>query len=181
VALVPRETGAAALPRSDEVPDVLVDCHLRLRHFTGLALELAAQRMAEPGQVREVAAQVHRYFTVALRVHEEDEERSLFPRLLARVPSLAQTIRSLREAHEAHAVRVGALVALCQELQTWPERFPVLREEVAQAAAALAEAWQVHLTTEETELFPSARTMLTAEDRAAIREEMRARRARLPR
>jgi hemerythrin-like domain-containing protein len=181
VALVPGETGAAPPPRSDEVPDVLVDCHLRLRHFTGLAVELAAQQRPAPGQVREVATQVHRYFTVALPLHEEDEERSLFPRLLARVPTLAQTIRALREAHEVHAVRVGALVALCHELQTWPERFPALREEVAKAAAVLAETWQVHFTTEESELFPPAKTMLTTEDRGAIREEMRARRARLPR
>ena len=115
-----------------------------------------------------------------VRRHEEDEERSLFPRLLVRAPELAATVARLREEHEAHAVRVGALVALCQELQTWPERFVSLRGDLNAAAWALEETWRVHLTLEETELFPALRTALSAADQAAIREEMKARRARLP-
>jgi hemerythrin-like domain-containing protein len=159
---------------------VLVDCHLRMRQFTALAAELAARPGATQDEVREVAGKVHRYFTVALPLHEEDEEASLFPRLLERAPELASTIAALREDHAAHARRVGALVAVCLELQTRPERSDSLREELAAAAQALADAWKLHLTAEERDLFPAVRTALNDEERAAIREEMRARRARLP-
>lgn len=180
MSLVPLKTAEPVTPRSDDPIDLLLDCHQRLRLFTTLAVQLAAQPAAHPAEVRDVAGKVHRYFTVALPLHEEDEERSLFPRLLARVPALAATVARLHEDHEAHAVRVGALVALCQELNTWPERFGVLRADLNEAAWALEEIWRVHLTLEETEIFPALRSALTAEERSAIRDEMRARRAQLP-
>lgn len=179
--LVPRKTGAPPHPRSEDVPDVLVDCHLRMRQVTTLAVELAARPSPLLEEVREVASKVHRYFTVALPLHEEDEETSLFPRLLARAPELAATISTLREDHQAHDLRVGALVAVCLELKTSPQRSQELRGALGTAAQALAETWSTHLAAEERELFPAVSTALSAEDRSAIREEMRARRAHLPR
>jgi len=180
VTLVPLQTGAP-LPRSEDVPDVLVDCHQRMRQFTALAAELAARPDTPPNEVREVAGKVHRYFTVALPLHEEDEERSLFPRLLAGAPELTEAIAALREDHIAHAERVGALLAVCRELEAAPERSGALREVLASAAQALAETWRVHLTAEERDIFPAVRTVLSAAERASIREEMRERRAGLPR
>jgi hemerythrin-like domain-containing protein len=179
VTLVPLQTGPS-LPRSEDVPEVLLDCHQRMRQFTTLAAELAARPGTPPNEVRDVAAKVHRYFTVALPLHEEDEERSLFPRLLARAPELTACIAALREDHLAHAERVGTLLTVCQELKAAPERSEVLREALASAAQALAETWRVHLTAEERDVFPAVRTVLSAAERAAIREEMRERRARLP-
>lgn len=178
--LVPLQSGAPT-PRSENIPDVLVDCHQRMRRFTALAAELAARSSAPPEEVREVAAQIHRYFTVALPLHEEDEERSLFPRLLARARELAPIIASLREDHAAHAERVAALLAVCGELETAPGRADALRGALSHAAQALADAWSLHLTAEERDLFPAARTVLSEEDRDAIRLEMKERRARLPR
>jgi hemerythrin-like domain-containing protein len=158
-----------------------VDCHQRLRQFTALAAELAARPDVPFDEVREVAGKIHRYFTVALPLHEEDEERSLFPRLLLRVPELAPHIAALRGDHSAHAEGVGALLAVCQELSRAPERADALRETLGRAAQALAETWSVHLTAEERDVFPAVRALLSPEDRAAIREEMKERRARLPR
>ena len=178
--LVPLQFGASK-PRSEDVPDVLVDCHQRMRQFTTLAAELAARPSVPPEEVREVAAQIHRYFTVALPLHEEDEERSLFPRLLARARELAPTIASLREDHAAHAERVAALLSVCGELKSAPERADALRGALGRAAQALADAWSLHLTAEEQDVFPAVRTVLSAEDRDAIRREMKERRARLPR
>jgi hemerythrin-like domain-containing protein len=164
----------------EEVPEVLIDCHLRLRQVTTLTAELAAREAAPADEVRAVATRVQRYFTVALPLHEADEEQSLFPRLAARAPELASTIAGLRTDHDVHAARVGALLALCEELQSRPARMTTLRTELAAAARALEEAWRDHLATEEATLFPAVATALSAEDRAAIREEMRARRAHLP-
>lgn len=178
--LLPLQFGAPKQRRED-VPDVLVDCHQRMRQFTAIAAELAARPSVPPEEVREVAAQIHRYFTVALPLHEEDEERSLFPRLLARTQELAPTIALLREDHAAHVERVGALLSVCGELQTAPERADALRGLLGRAAEALADAWSHHLTVEERDVFPAVRTVLTPEDRDAIRQEMKERRARLPR
>ena len=177
---VPLRTGEPLRPRSEDVPDVLLDCHLRMRQLTTLAAELASRPDATGDEVREVSGKVHRYFTVGLPLHEADEETSLFPRLLKRAPELAGTIAALQEDHAAHAKRVGALVAVCLELKTRPEHAEALREELAAAAQALADLWKLHLAVEESELFPRVTTTLNDEDQAAIREEMRARRAALP-
>jgi hemerythrin-like domain-containing protein len=160
---------------------LLVDCHQRMRQFTALAAELAARPTAPPDDVREVTSKVHRYFTVALPLHEEDEEASLFPRLLKRAPELGPRIAALRDDHAAHAEHVGRLLAVCEQLQMAPEHSDALRQALGHAAEALAEIWRVHLAVEERDVFPSVRTALTEEDRRAIREEMRERRARLPR
>jgi hemerythrin-like domain-containing protein len=177
---MPLHTGASA-SRSEEVPDVLLDCHQRLRQFTALAAELATRPTTPPDEVREVAAKVQRYLTVALPLHEEDEETSLFPRLLVRAPELRPKIASLREDHTAQGDRVRRLLAVCEELQRTPQRVHALREALGRAAEALAETWRVHLAAEEQDIFPSVRTALSAEDRESIRKEMQERRARLPR
>jgi hemerythrin-like domain-containing protein len=179
--LVPLKTGASPSPRSEDVPEVLVDCHQRMRQFTALAVELAAHRAATADEVREVAAKVHRYFTIALPLHEEDEEASVFPRLLVHAPQLGPCIASLREDHAAHAQHVARLLAVCEQLQAAPERADELRVSLGEEARALSDAWRVHLAAEEGDVFPALRTALSADDRKAIREEMKERRARLPR
>jgi hemerythrin-like domain-containing protein len=180
VTLVPLRSGGPPPPRSEDVPDALIDCHAKMRQFTALALELSLREGVGEEEVREVAARVHRYFTVALPLHEEDEESSLFPRLLARAPELEGTISSLRQDHEAHARQVAELLGVCAVLKAQPERAEALKGELASAAQALAETWKHHLASEEKDVFPKVTTALDAEERAAIREEMRARRARLP-
>jgi hemerythrin-like domain-containing protein len=179
--LVPLQTGAPRSPRSEDVPEVFLDCHQRMRQFTALAADLAARPTATADDVREVAAKVHRYFTIALPLHEEDEEASLFPRLLGHAPELGPRIASLREDHAAHASWVASLLAICEQLQAAPERAEALRASLARTAQALADAWRTHLAAEEQEIFPAVRTVLSAKDKADIREEMKERRARLPR
>lgn len=167
--------------RSEDVPDVLVDCHLRMREVTRLAAELASRPDASLEDVRDVASKVDRYFTVALPLHEADEEVSLFPRLLLRVPTLGPTIAALRDDHAAHAQRVAAVLAICQELKASKESDDSLRRELAATAVSLAEAWRPHLATEERDVFPWVKTALSEEERVTIRDEMRGRRAHLPR
>ncbi|MGO8969377.1 MAG: hemerythrin domain-containing protein [Myxococcaceae bacterium] len=161
---------------SEDVLEVLLDCHQRLRQVTALAAGLTSASDA----VGTVAAKVLRYFTVALPLHEEDEEGSLFPRLLEQAPELAPTLAALRADHQLQTEQVEVLVALCQQVQSWPERTGHLVGALAAAGLALQKAWQGHLDSEERDVFPAARRVLSSEARAAIRGEMRARRARLP-
>jgi hemerythrin-like domain-containing protein len=167
--------------RSEDVPDVLVDCHVRLQKVTKRAAEVAARPDASSEDVREVAEKLCRYFTVVLPLHEEDEEASVFPRLLLRAPELAPTIAGLRLHHAAQAQKVGEVLAVCQALLTSTEADAGLRRRLSATAEALAEVWRTHLASEERDLFPSLKTALSEEERATIREEMRARREHLSR
>jgi len=161
------------------VPEALLDCHRRLRKVTALAVALGQGPAAPAEEVRAVAAQVHKYFTVALPLHEEDEDRSLFPRLLEAAPEIAATIALLRADHQRQEPPVAALVALCGQLRGRPELASQLAGALAAAADAVVASWQDHLAIEERELFPAA-SRLPAAARTAIVEEMRARRAHLP-
>ena len=167
-------------PHGGDVIDALVDCHLRMRQCTRRAAELDSQPEPGPETTREVAAKIHRYFTVALPLHEEDEEGSLFPRLLERMPQLRQRLAAFRRDHEALNDGVAGIVAASLEVKSGPGDAAAVGR-LASAARALEDVWQSHLSAEEGELFPAARQALSAEDRAAIRQEMDARRARLPR
>jgi hemerythrin-like domain-containing protein len=180
VTAVPPRGGAAPRARSEDVVEALIDCHTRLRKITTLAGELATRFNTSTEEVADVVAKVHCYFTVALPLHEEDEERSLFPRLVAHAPELAAVIAGLRTDHDAHARHVGALLELCLVLKTAPERWLELRDALGTEARAVAEAFGVHLDAEECHLFPRVKPALQAEELSCIREEMRARRAGLP-
>lgn len=152
-----------------------------MREVTRLAAELATRPDASWDDVRDVASKVDRYFTVALPLHEADEEVSLFPRLLLRVPGLAPTLAALRDDQAAHAERVAAVLAICQKLEASTKGADSLRGELAATAVALAEAFRAHFATEERDVFPRVKTALGEEERLTIRDEMRGRRAHLPR
>ena len=154
-----------------------MDCHQRLRQVTALAAQLPG---ATAEAVCDVAAKVQRYFSVALPLHEQDEEFSLFPRLLKAAPELASIVAALRADHDALASQVARLLELCRQVQQSPRRADALATALAEAARALQEGWQHHLTAEEQHVFPAVRGALSEQARAEIRQEMRERRSRLP-
>jgi len=177
----PSPEGQATGRQSEDVCDVLVDCHERLRQVTALAAQLEASGTATAEAVLEVANKLHRYFTVSFALHEQDEEGSLFPRLLAQAPDVAPTLAALRAQHASQAHRVEALVDLCQQARQQPEAAASMARALAEAARAVREECKGHLATEEQQIFPAARRALSAEALGEIREEMRARRSLLPR
>src|SRR6476659_10634378 len=70
----------------------------RLADLPVAAEDLAGPKLAEAlAWISETAAWMNR----AVRRHEEDEERSLFPRLAGR-PELAASLRMLADEHRAH-------------------------------------------------------------------------------
>ena len=71
----------ATQPKSEDAVDLLIGCHQRIRHFTGVAIKLAHAQGAEPEEVVQAAAGAHRYYTISLPLHEADEEETLRPRL----------------------------------------------------------------------------------------------------
>lgn len=158
--------------------EMLEACHERVQRSLGL-LERLIEHVAAQGhdaKSRSAAYDVLRYFDLAAPHHHEDEERHVFPRLLAQGDSaLAQAVQRLRDEHR----RMGELWArLRPVLQAWsgdaaggpvPESF----RADAQAFGAL---YAGHIPLEERLVFPAARASLEPGALQAMGAEMRARR-----
>src|SRR4051812_25565021 len=84
-----------------DIVDILLECHERIRSFTGLARRLASTHGLSEEEVRDAAARVTRYFSEALPLHVADEEQSILPRLSGRSPELDAALNGMqREHHE---------------------------------------------------------------------------------
>ncbi len=184
--------------REETAREALEGCHARIRHFTEMACRLAHAHQAEPEQIQRAASEVHRYFTVALPLHEADENLSLHPRLIAALASSSSSSETLGtsensetsllrrlggpaadamvEQHESIDQLVERLVPLCAILRSQPAKLDELSEELHQVSAALREIFTSHLEMEEKTVFPAMEQFLTEEQLKTIRQEMRQRR-----
>jgi hemerythrin-like domain-containing protein len=141
----------------------------RLEDLTWVARE-ARGAAVDVDALRDVAA----FFTRAVRRHEEDEERSLFPRLRG-VAGLEALLERLAVEHGEHLALHARLEPLIATLDRAPDDQAAI-EQVVQVAEALVSAYRTHVDTEERTLFPAARAALDADALAAIAREMQDRR-----
>jgi hemerythrin-like domain-containing protein len=162
--------------------EMLEACHDRVRRSLELLARLVVhvQSHGHDTRSRSAARDVLRYFDLAAPHHHEDEERHVFPRLLASgEDSLVQAVRRLRADHELMSQRWAALRP---GLAAWAEdggAGPVdaaLREH-AQAFQAL---YAAHLPIEERLVFPAARVRCDEAACAAMGSEMQQRRRASP-
>jgi hypothetical protein len=142
---------------TEDVVDLLLACHDRIRSFLAMARRIATAG----GDAREAAGQVRRYFAEAYPLHVADEEE-----LLA-IP------QRVRDDHASHAAEVDRLVAICAAI----EAGAAVPAELAPLAEHLERELTEHLALEERDVFPAVRALPDAE-RAPIRDAIRARRAR---
>jgi hypothetical protein len=163
---------------SDPV-ELLVKCHDRMRHFVGAAARAAAARDPHPAGLSEAIAGVRRYFTVALPLHEADEERSIAPRLLE-----SPARRRVEEAIEAMVAQHAALHGILAVIDPMWERIAAnadalvsIREPLVAGTDALGRAVEEHLALEEEHVLPAIARTLTPAARASIVTEIRSRRA----
>ena len=158
--------------------ELMAACHDRVRRSLDLLARLCAHvhQHGAGAQARDAAPDVLRYFDLAAPHHHEDEERHVFPALIA-----------------ADARRWGALVARLQDdhrrmAAGWGGLRPALQQVAAgqpapaldSAAAAFAALYAEHLVAEDTQAYPAAAALLGAEALAAIGAEMAARRGATP-
>jgi iron-sulfur cluster repair protein YtfE (RIC family) len=162
---------------AEDVVDLLLECHGRIRDLVGLAQRLARAESVPVVEVREATTRIRRYFSRGFQHHMEDEEETVIPALRGCDPTVDQVIHHLRAEHEAHTGPVGFLLSVCAALEDAPERFPELRQELGQRCAALADPLLAHLAEEERVLFPALRLLLSLEERRALLEAIRRRRA----
>lgn len=165
-----RQGGGGARPQDPFAQ--LTRCHRRLKEA------ISALRTAAATRDLETASDVSAFFARQIRRHEEDEERSLFPRLLAAdAPELHARLARLATEHRHHA-----------ELHEQLERAVAGRDDepgggdpwhaLSRLADELAETYRAHIEEEETSVFPAARDLLSPTALEAIVTEMEARRGR---
>ncbi len=161
---------------------VLSDCHRRVEHFLQLLITVTVRARgralsSEQCDALEVAL---RYFVEAAPKHTADEEESLFPLLRAsehpRTPEALAIINELGRDHEvAHAHHA--------EVETLARRWLAEGHLAAPAARHLgvhlhdlAILYRRHIATEDEELMPLARQILTPAAIATLGREMAQRR-----
>ncbi len=163
----------------DQPFELLGACHERVQRSLALLQRLQAHLAVHgaDAQAQSAARDVLRYFDIAAPLHHEDEERHVFPALLA-----------------ADAARHGPLVARLQDdhrrmAAAWPAARAALQAvaggrwdagdgagPAAQAWAAFAALYGPHIEAEERLAYPAAQALLDAAGVAAMGAEMAGRR-----
>jgi hemerythrin-like domain-containing protein len=160
---------------------MLSDCHRRIERF--LAGLIAIGEEARGGPIPEATRgqfeTALRYFRDAAPKHTEDEEESLFPRLLE---SATQTDPVLPLLDHLKAEHIGAVERhrRVDRLGTkWLAEdclSPGDEDLLMVNLRELRSEYEEHIAVEDKELFPLAARMLSTEELKRIGEEMAARR-----
>jgi len=171
----PRD-GHAAATATPSAFGVLDECHRRTLAALD-KLETIVDRIdgGVDAQTRMLAAEVVRHFSTTVREHHEDEERHVFPKLLATADAeTEQTILRLQQDHhwldeDWHELEPH-LDAIARG-QNWYD-VAFLRDGVTVFSALARD----HIELEETCLYPEARARTGAVEAEAMGREMAARR-----
>ena len=152
-------------------------CHIRLLAAAGALEELVAtvDRDGDTPAVRVSAAAIADFYATTARQHHEDEERHVFPALLAGTDAdLVQAVLQLQQDHgwlaedwmelEPH---VQAIAAGCGSYDIGTLR---------QGIEILAALQRDHIALEESLVYPEARARLGRAGRREMGREMAARR-----
>lgn len=154
-----------------DVVDLLLECHTRIRNFLAMARRLALSSEAPAAERREVASQIHRYFTSAFPLHMADEDELLAKLLEGRAPTAA--LSTMSSDHVQHAPTIARLVEACAAIMQDPR---ASTEHDAELLAAVKHATleiEPHLELEERDIFPVLRQMprsVTDAIRAGMRD-----------
>jgi len=164
-----------------EPTGLLSDCHRRIEMFLG-SLVRVAPLLEKPldADARTAMETSLRYFREAAPKHTADEEESLFPRLRslrnsaveAALGNLDPLEREHRRADLLHA-QVDRLGRKCLDAGSLSSEDA---REFAHAVAELASIYKEHIRIEDDLVFPVAGRLLSAAEKAAIADEMAARR-----
>ena len=162
---------------SEDIVDLLRDCHARIRRFLIQARQLAGAASGDPAEIRAEASQIRRYFTEAFLLHLTDEDEQIAPRLAGASPDVDRALALMASGHASHGSLVARLAKICASLEEDPRRLGVASIELRRFAALLATEIEAHLELEERAIFPALRR-LPEHVREALHGAIRARRAR---
>ena len=160
---------------SEELVDLLLACHGRIRTFIDLAIAIGEREEASDDDVADGSARVQRYFSEALPLHVEDEEEGVLRVSTAWSPEVDAALDRMCEEHDRHAAPLRRLLDLCASLRATP-RDATARAALAAVGRQLLTELEPHLEAEERIVFPAIRALLSIEEQHAIVRELRARR-----
>ena len=163
-----------------EQPFEMLDaCHERVERMLRLLGKLRehARTHGADAQARDAARDVMRYFDQAGPHHHEDEERHVFPALLAqRDPAVLAVVIRLQQDHREMAVMWAqvraSLLALVDADAAWAG-FTADEEQRFDAYDAL---YRRHLVDENGTAYPAARSLIRGEALQAMSADMMERR-----
>ena len=140
---------------------LLLGCHQRIRHFTGVAVKLAHAQGATPDEIAQAAAGVHRYYSVSLPLHEADEDQTLHPRLGAVADDrVRHALLAMGDQHQAIDELIERLLPLLVMVKNNPDTLHAVGAEMCSITKALDEMFRAHLQMEEEVIFPAIRSAL---------------------
>jgi hemerythrin-like domain-containing protein len=157
--------------------DMLDACHVQTALTLGKlsALVSRLEGGAIDPQARELAREIVAFFSQTSRQHHEDEERHVFPRLLAGGDAeIVQAVLRLQQDHawlEEDWLELAPQVDAVACGQNWFD-IDTLREGVDIFVALSLD----HMTLEESLIYPAARERLLASERKDMGRDMAARR-----
>jgi iron-sulfur cluster repair protein YtfE (RIC family) len=164
-------------PKTEDAVDLLIGCHQRIRHFTGVAIKLAHAHGATAEEIGQAAAGVHRYYSVSLPLHEADEDQTLQPRLRAVADQqVRHALLVMGEQHQAIDELIERLLPLLVLVRNNPDALAEVGGEMCSITKALEEIFRAHLQMEEEVIFPAIRSALPESARGEILREMQERR-----
>jgi hemerythrin-like domain-containing protein len=160
---------------ADQPLEHLVACHDRILARLGTLQRIGEGLETDPQAALEALRNTIRFFEISGRLHTEDEERSVFPRLRTRLkPEQLAYIDSLEAQHREKELTYAELKDLAGELEK--EVTPDRAERFRGLAARLGDLYRSHIASENDVLIAIGRSALTSEELALIRDEMRQRR-----
>ena len=156
--------------------ELLLACHGRIRSATAIANRIVTASV-DDARIAEAALQVHRFYSVGVPLHAEDEDVSVRPRLinLSHDRGVEHALTKMSKEHLTIDELCGRVAGLCDTLAREPLRLQELRVELERVMSEINVLWDRHLGLEERVIFP-ALALLSPDDRTAIVRECRARR-----
>ncbi len=163
---------------------LMVDCHRRIERFL-----LALQQLARSGELDDAGfaalGTALDYFVRASPRHNEDEEYSLFPALLATGVAAgnaeaAMALARIDQLKNDHKVAEDLHHQLDELGRAWLVARAISPPDLLnfqKLADRLASIYAPHIAMEERDVFPVAARVLAPQTLASIGEQMRARRA----
>lgn len=165
----------------DEPIGLLSDCHRRVERFLQILHKVAddAPKDELPKLYHEGLESALDYFAQAAPKHTEDEEDSLFPRIVSNQQAAA-IIAELEGDHEKAGPLHETVEAHGRQWLADGQLKEQHRAEFSQAVEALVALYKGHIETEDTVLFPLAKTLLGESEISEIGAEMATRRGLTP-
>lgn len=162
---------------SEDLRELLLDCHKKIRAFSALAVTLSEREDVSPQEVSDACERCARYFTEALPLHVADEDESIVPRMKDSADGAVRAaLLTMSDEHTRHRPMLSALLAALAAMRERGSTTET-RSALAAIAPAIQREFEAHLQREETVIFTAIPSALSKQSQREIIGELRARRA----